>query len=221
MRVTFFPESAIGYVDYPEALLTRGLAAGLTERGHDVRIVEQRKNPALTRTLTTAGSAASRHAYERFPGVLMHSYQPRSGAPLMEWISRELSLIDVAVAVHGVQEEVARWIANLSHPTLVRLYLTFDAELLDARLAESLELDKYDGVIAPVAPNGVEVDWYPVPATVHRADSDAGLESVIPEELQTALVAPDAAALALERAVAQIIATRHPSSGSSASHSSN
>lgn len=221
MRVTFFPLSAIGYIDYPEALLTRGLAAGLAARGHDIRIVEQRRNPAVTRTLSAAGSGASRHAFDRFPNLLMHSYQPRSGAALMEWLSRELSLVDVAVAVHGVQEEVGRWIANLTHPRLVRFYLAFETAAVDESLSRQLELDRYDGLLTPEQPAISIADWSPVPPALHDVDMEAGLDRELPEHVRKVLVSPDEAALALERAAARTIARRQPPGGTSASHSSN
>ncbi|MFW6074552.1 MAG: hypothetical protein ACOC9Y_03090, partial [Chloroflexota bacterium] len=94
MRITFFPASAIGHVGYPEAILIRGLAHGLLEQGHDVRLVEERRNPVLTRSLEHEGSAVSRHVFDAHPTLAIHTFTPRTGAPLMEWISRELSLVD-------------------------------------------------------------------------------------------------------------------------------
>lgn len=200
MNITFFPASALGYVDYPEGLFTRGLAAGLLALGHDVRIVEERKNAVMTRTLKADGAAAARRLYEEFPELLVHSYEPRTGGRLLEWLSRELSLIDVAVAVDGLPDEVARWIANLTHPTLTRLYLTFKPQLLDAETVARLELDKYDRILGtgePAAP----IDWSPILPTLARQDRAADLERHVPPDLTDRLADPLAAAEAFEQIV--------------------
>jgi hypothetical protein len=152
VRVAIFTASAIGYVDNPEALYARGLAWGLAERGHSVRMLEERRNPALLRTLERAGSSASRHAFEQFPGVLMHSFEPRSGARLMEWVARELSLSDLALAVHGLPVELARWIANLDHPNLTRAFITYRPESLTPQLVDELELRSFDLLFAAGLP---------------------------------------------------------------------
>lgn len=200
MNVTFFPASALGYVDYPEGLFTRGLAAGLLARGHDARIVEERKNPVMTRTLKAEGASAARRLYNEFPELLVHGYEPRTGSRLMEWLSRELSMIDVAVAVDGLPEEVARWIANLSHPTLTRVYLTFKPDALDSELVTRLELDKYDRILATGEP-ATPLDWSPILPTLARQDHSAGLVSHVPPDLVDRLADPLAAAEAFEQIV--------------------
>lgn len=203
MNVTFFPASALGYVDYPEGLFTRGLAAGLLARGHDVRIVEERKNPVMTRTLKVDGAAAARRLYDEFPELLVHSYEPRTGGRLMEWLSRELSLIDVAVAVDGLPEVVARWIANLTHPALTRVYLTFRPETLDAETVARLELDKYDRILTTGEP-ATSIDWSPILPTLARQDRAAGLDTHVPPDLVDRLADPIAAAEDFEQIVGSL-----------------
>jgi hypothetical protein len=110
LRVTLFPGSIVGYAVHPEALLTRGLAHGLAERGHDVRIVEERQNDLLKRTLLEVGAGPSRHFHDHFKKFQYHTYEPRTGAQLLEWVTRELALIDVGVAVDGVEQELCRWL---------------------------------------------------------------------------------------------------------------
>jgi hypothetical protein len=161
MRVSIFTASAIGYVDNPEALYARGLAWGLAERGHTVRMLEERRNPALLRTLELAGPAASRHVFERFPAVLIHSFEPRRGGRLMEWVARELSLCDLALAVHGLPVELARWIANLDHANLTRAFVTYRPESLSVVEATELELERFDLLFA-AGPPPSSLSWEPL-----------------------------------------------------------
>ncbi|MEZ4522362.1 MAG: hypothetical protein R3A46_12070 [Thermomicrobiales bacterium] len=169
-RIAIFTASAIGYVDYPEALYARSLAWGLHERGHTVRMLEERRNPTLRRTLEAVGSGASRHIYEAFPGVLIHSFEPRSGAPLMEWIARELSLVDLAIAIDGLPDEVARWIANLDHRDLTRAFLTYRPDDLTDERAGELELERYDRIFATSQPVA-SVRWEPLKISIAEQDA--------------------------------------------------
>lgn len=187
MRITFFPASAIGYLEYPEALFTRGLAQGLAAQGADIRIVEERKNPAVRRTLAEVGSDAFRRVHQKFPNVPVHGFEPRTGAKLMEWLSRELSLIDVAVAVNGLPDELCRWIANLDHESLTRVYMTFRPEELTSDRAEQLELERFDMIACVTAPEA-DVRWQLIAPTLAPADGE--LINDVPDDLRERLVSP-------------------------------
>lgn len=178
MKITYFTESVVGYVDNPTAIYTRGLAHGLSLRGNDIRIVEQRQNAAFARTLQVAGSVAARHFYETFRTVQHHTYEPRRGAHLLEWITRELALIDVAVAVGGIDPELCRWLANISREGLVRAYLTFEPELLTEEAVTALKLDRFDVILAPRQPAAAVV-WQPIEVGVAGQDRDAALAQSI------------------------------------------
>jgi hypothetical protein len=140
-------------------------------RGNDIRIVEERQNHAFTQTLRDAGAGAgaARHFHDSFRLFQHTTYEPRSGGRLLEWTTRELALIDIAVAVAGLDQELCRWLANLSHPGLVRAYLTFDPGSLTDDVVATLELEKYDLVLAPSEPVA-RVYWQPILPAV--ADQD-------------------------------------------------
>lgn len=193
LKITFFPGSVVGYVDYPEALLTRGLAHGLAERGDDVRIVEERQNERLTRTLLTQGAGASRHFHDNFRQFQYHTYEPRTGAQLLEWVTREMALIDVAVAVDGVEQELCRWIGNVTREGLIRAFLTFEPELLTDERASALDIDKYDIVLATGKP-AADVPWSELSPTIAPADTTPGMREYLPAVLQPGLIDPAAAA---------------------------
>jgi hypothetical protein len=169
MKVTFFAESVVGYVGNPAAIYTRGIAHGLSLRGNEIRIVEERQNAVFARTLRTAGAVASRHFYDEFRTIQHHTYEPRSGAALLEWVTRELALIDVAVAVAGIEPELCRWLANVSQEGLTRAYLTFDPESLTDDVVAALELDRFDLILATGQP-AADIAWRPIVTTVAAQD---------------------------------------------------
>ena len=151
------------------------MAIGFSELGYAVRMLEERRNATLKRTLETVGSNASRHVYSSFPEILIHSFEPRTGALLMEWLARELSVSDYAIVVNGVPVELARWVANLDHKSLGRAYVTYrPEEMTDDRRSE-LELDLYDGIFATSAPPA-SIDW----RRIERAIASRDLEHIDP-----------------------------------------
>lgn len=181
-------------------MYTRALANGLAVLGHDIRVVEQRQNEPLARTLRAAGAGASRHVYERFPLLHYSTYEPRTGAPLLEWLSREVSLIDVAVAVQGVDTELARWIANISREGLTRAFLAWEPEGIDDDRAAELELEKYDFILSPEPVAGLP--WLAVSPSLAEQDLDEGFDRTLAGPLHDDLADPIAAAAAFERTLA-------------------
>lgn len=195
--MAIFSASAVGYVDNPEALYARAIAWGLHQRGHYVRMLEERRNPVMRKTLETIGAAASRTVYEQFPGILIHGFEPRSGAALMEWLARELSLADLAIAVDGVPTEVARWIANLDHRKLQRVYVTYRPDELTADRAAEVELDRYDGVFASGSP-AADVSWTPIQPSIAPQDLDSLDPRYLPADAGQITATPEDVARVLE-----------------------
>lgn len=188
LRVTFFVNSIIGYVENPAALYTRALANGLAVLGSDVRVVEERQNDAFTRTLRATGSAASRHVYERFPLLQYSTYEPRTGASLLEWLTREVSLIDTAVAVQGVDGELARWIANITRAGLTRAFLIWDPVAITAERMAELELDKYDVILSPAPLAGLA--WLPIRPSLAEQDLGENVDRALAGPLHSELADP-------------------------------
>ncbi len=200
LKITFFANSIIGYVENPAALYTRALANGLAVLGHDVRVVEERQNEQLARTLRVTGAGASRHVYERFPLLHYSTYEPRSGAPLLEWLAREVSLIDVAVAVQGGDRELTRWIANISREGLTRAFLSWSPADIDEAGAAALELARYDLILgpAPVA----SLPWLAVSPSLAEQDLGEDIDRSLAGPLYDDLADAIAAAAAFERTLA-------------------
>jgi hypothetical protein len=196
LRISFFAGSVVGYVDNPSAIYTRGLALGLALRGNDVRVVEERRNAALTRTLRAVGSSAVRHFHEQFEALQHTTYEPRTGARLLEWVTRELALIDVAVAVDGLEDELCRWIANVSRERIRRAYLTWQPDQISEAVVQRLELERFDVILAPTKPMP-ELPWRRIEMVVAEPDRAAGLTPAVLAAGQD----PVAAATTFERAI--------------------
>jgi hypothetical protein len=201
VRITFFAGSVVGYVENPSALLTRGLAHGLALRGHDVRVVEQRRNEAYVRTVVQERAGAARHFFDAFRTIQHHTYDPRTGAPLLEWLTREVALIDVAVAVGGLDDELCRWIANVTRDRLLRSYLAWELPDVAASRLVGLEIERFDLILAPFYSGELPVPVRLIPATAAGADVDAGLAATLESFLHGPIVDPIEAAIAFERAV--------------------
>ncbi len=193
-----FSQSAIGYVGNQEALFARGLAWGLHQRGHIVRMLEERRNPALQRTLRAVGASASRQAFDDFPGIHIHSFEPRSGAALMEWIARELSQVDLAIVVDGLPNEVTRWVANLDHRLIVRVFVTFRPNDLNDERAQNLELPRYDLIFSSSQPEA-SIEWQAIQPTVAPPDFAAVPPQFLPDEDVSSIADPIEVAREIER----------------------
>lgn len=181
----------------PEALYARAIAWGFHQQGRHVRMLEERRNAALRRTLESVGGAASRHAFEAFPGILMHSFEPRSGASLMEWVARELSLVDLAIAIDGAGEELTRWIANLDHSTLTRIFVTYRPNELSKERVGQLELARFDAVFAPSEP-AARIEWRPVGRSIAQQDLRSVPHHYLPAVEEVELETPEKVARELE-----------------------
>lgn len=166
MRITFFAPTVIGYLAWPDALYARGLASALACAGHDVRVLEERRNRYFVETLRGAGAQPVRHFDAHFPHVQHHTYEPLHGARLLEWVAREVALLDVAVVVAGADDELTGWVANLTRAGLTRVFLAFDA--LRER-PHALNLSLFDGVLAPYPVDGA-ANWRFLPRTIAPAD---------------------------------------------------
>jgi hypothetical protein len=169
LKVTFFVGSVVGYVDNPTAIYSRGLAHGLSLRGNEVRIVEERQNEAFARTLREVGAGATLAFHDHFRTVQHHTYEARRGAQLLEWVTREIALIDTAIAVDGLEPELCRWLANLTREGLTRVYLTFDPASLTDETVSALELEKFDQILAPDQP-AASIAWQPIRYAVAGQD---------------------------------------------------
>jgi hypothetical protein len=196
VKITFFAPTVVGYIAYPDALYVRGLAQALGERGHSVRVVEPRQNHAFASTLRAVGAAAARQFHADFTGFQHHTFEPSTGGRLLEWVTREVALIDAAVVVEGLDDELTRWLANVSRPGLQRAYWTLHPDALTDELAVRLQLTLFDAVLAPSEP-AADLPWRRVCRTVAAADESRGLTELATERWTDNSTAVDALLVAV------------------------
>jgi len=142
--------------------------------GNDIRVVEPRQSEPLARTLRAVGADASRHLYKRFPLLQYSTYEPRSGAQLLEWITREISLIDLAIVVQGADTELTRWAANISREGLTRAFLAWQPDALPPEQITELELNRFDVVCGPSQVG--DLPWIEVHPTLAEQDIDGATD---------------------------------------------
>lgn len=118
----------------------------------------------------------------------------------MEWLARELSLVDLAIAIDGLPTEVARWIANLDHPELQRVFLTYRPDELTPERAEEIELERYDGVFASGSPVA-DIEWTPIGRAIAPQDLESVAPEYLPRSYRDEFVTPDEVARVIESAV--------------------
>lgn len=210
MRWTFFTGSAIGYVGHPQALFTRALAAALAGRGDIVRVVEPRKNEHIVRTLEQDRAPAARALYEHFPTIQHHTFEMRRGPRLFEWLAREIALLDIAVAVQGADTELVRWLANLDQSGLLRLFQSYQPEQLTPAVAATLELSRYNGMLASGLPADASLSWQLVRPSMADSDVAAGRVQYVDEPSKARLVSPELALADLDAAVEALIFPVNP-----------
>lgn len=201
MKWTFFTASVTGYVSHPEALFTRALGSALAKRGEMVRLIEPRQNEHYVSTLEQERAPAARVMFDAFPEVQHHTFEMRRGPRLFEWLAREIALIDVAVAVDGIDAELVRWLANLNQPNLLRLFQTYRPDALTHAQREKLELDQFNGCLASGAPDDATLPWQLVRPSIAEPDLAAGRLAFVDEPLRLRLVRPDEALADLDAAL--------------------
>lgn len=118
----------------------------------------------------------------------------------MEWLARELSLVDLAIVVDGAPVDVVRWIANLDHQELSRVFLTYQPETLTDHRATELEISRYDAVYSTSTPQAA-IDWLPIGFSIAPQDSRSIPAEYLPVLQPDRVMSPDEAARSLESAL--------------------
>lgn len=121
-RWAVFTRSTVSSLDNPDAYLARALARQLRRLGHEAYFYEERGNPALLALLRSGGVRALDAFRAEHPEVAYRTYEPRSGADLVEWLTRTLATVDIALVLAGTPAPVARWVGRLTRAHL-RTYL--------------------------------------------------------------------------------------------------
>lgn len=185
-RWAVFSRSIISAVGNPDAYLMRALGGFLANLGDEATFFEERANPALRAMLVEHGAAAMTAFRLRYPNLAYRTIDPRSGADLVEWLTRTLSTVDIAVVLHQAPAELTRWVGFLTRPHLVTAFVDpgIGEQIAEAALRER-EISAFTGIwignpglrerYLAVAPADQVHDFGPVPP-VETEDAGEAVE---------------------------------------------
>ncbi len=117
-RWVVFVRSLVAVDEHPPAQTFRFLGRFLAQRQQELVFLEERGNPLTVRALRRRGAAALRELATHWPELRYHTFEPRHGADLVEWLGRTLATADLALVELGVSEELTYWVGQLTRPHL-------------------------------------------------------------------------------------------------------
>lgn len=123
LRWAIFSTSVVSAIDNPDAYLWRALGTRLRQMGHEAIFFEPRGNDAVRALLHRSGSAALTEFRVRHADIEYRTFEPRTGADLVEWMTRTLATVDVAVIQASAAAELVKWLAKLTRPHLRTFYV--------------------------------------------------------------------------------------------------
>ncbi len=133
-------------------MVFRQLGRLLAQHNQEVLFLEERGNPLTVAALRRHGAAAFRQLAMDWPELRYHTVERRFGADLVEWLGRTLATADIALVELGTDEELTRWVGQLTRPHLhtVLVDLLPDAAEL-ARLRQRIEPESFTAVVCHAA----------------------------------------------------------------------
>ncbi|HEU5424477.1 MAG TPA: hypothetical protein VFU72_13105 [Nitrolancea sp.] len=203
LRWAIFPASVVSAVDNPDAYLLRALGQVLAERGDQATFFEERANPAVRALLRRSGGQALADFRARHPEIDYRTTDPRTGADLVEWLTRTLGTYDIALALAAAPAELVGWLGRLSR-THLRTYLldTGYEPALDEAAIEAREPGNFTGIFAGSDTIAARYGRFIALARIHHLgplpepDDQAldRLRAVAARLVETVALAPDARA---------------------------
>ena len=147
LRWAIFSRSVVSAVDNPDAYLLRALGQALQTRGQEATFFEERANEAVRTLLRRSGGRALADFRGRYPEIDYRTIETRTGADLVEWLTRTLGTFDIVLALIDAPAELVRWLGRLTR-THLRTYLldTGYGSPLDDTELEAREPGSYSGV---------------------------------------------------------------------------
>ncbi len=123
LRWAIFTTSVVSAIDNPDALLWRALGTRLHQMGHQAIFYEPRGNEALRALLLRSGASALLQFRASFPDIEYRTFETRTGADLVEWMTRTLATADVALIQAGSSPDLVTWLGELTRPHLQTFYI--------------------------------------------------------------------------------------------------
>ncbi len=132
-RWVIFVRSLVAAEEHVPTQVFRLLGRFITQQNQEALFLEERGNPLTVAALRRRGAAALRELARAWPDLRYHTVERRFGADLVEWLGRTLATADIALVELGVDEELTRWVGQLTRPHLqtILVDLVPDDPLLD------------------------------------------------------------------------------------------
>jgi hypothetical protein len=118
LRWVIFTTSVVSDHDNPGAHLYRALGRILYHQRHDAIFFEQRGNRWLRESLLVRGASPLRAFREKHQLVEYRTYELRTGAEHVEWLTRVLSTADVTLVDREAPTPVVEWVGQLTRAHL-------------------------------------------------------------------------------------------------------
>ncbi|MDW8059287.1 MAG: hypothetical protein RMK01_04375 [Thermomicrobium sp.] len=147
-RWVIFLRSLVAVDEHPPAQVFRALGRLLAQQNQEAVFLEERGNPLTVAALRRRGAAALRELARDWPELRYHTVERRSGADLVEWLGRTLATADIALVELGVDQELARWVGELTRPHLHTVLVDLVPDAADLEwLRHTLDPASYTAVI--------------------------------------------------------------------------
>jgi hypothetical protein len=117
-RWVVFVRSLVAAEEHPPTQVFRLLGRFLAQHNQEAVFLEERGNPLTVTALRCRGAGAYRELSADWPELRYHTVERRFGADLVEWLGRTLATADIALVELGIDEELTRWVGQLTRPHL-------------------------------------------------------------------------------------------------------
>ncbi len=121
LRLAIFGASLVSDYGNPLATTARAVMQALTERGHEVTFLEERRNAPTVALLRERGAAPLRAFSARYPRLRYRTYEMPPGIEGALWLSRELATIDAVILHEGTPPAIIELLTGRSGRHFVRV----------------------------------------------------------------------------------------------------
>ncbi len=122
LRWAIFTTSVVSAIHNPDAHLWRELGSQLRAMDHEAFFFEPRGNEALRALLQQSGAEPLRSFHSQYPDIEYRTLESRTGADLVDWMSRTLATVDVAIIQSNTSPDLINWLGKLTRPHLQTFY---------------------------------------------------------------------------------------------------
>ena len=205
LRWAIFTTSVVSAIDNPDAYLWRELGSQLRAMNHEALFFEPRGNEALRALLQQSGARPLKAFHSRYPDIEYRTLEPRTGADLVDWMSRTLATVDVAAIQSNTSPDLINWLGKLTRPHLQTYYL--ESGWNPAVLPSDQLIEQLDSFTAVVVGNNDLAEKYTKFLPANRVLRIGPLPEIGPGETPSASASAELRA-ACQRLIEEVTASK-------------